>query len=207
MHRRSNRGSYSCAGPKSIHDLGVVADPRRPTVTNVPSGEARPRLSGPLFRLKRATDIGGFINAGSTIAFQSFKMYGECMARLHSTTVRLDEEDVRALKRARAAGHSASDLIRKGYASWRRGTTPVGVHRRRACSSRLTRNWGTSRSCFRIWRGEPGHRSRYRGTSSSPSEDARRWRELPRIRSCSHLRRADPGARARARGDRLLSSQ
>ena len=36
------------------------------------------------------------------------------MARLVSTTVRLDEEDVRALKRARAAGLSASDLIRKG---------------------------------------------------------------------------------------------
>jgi len=41
-------------------------------------------------------------------------LYGECMARLVSTTVRLDEEDVRALKRARAAGLSASDLIRKG---------------------------------------------------------------------------------------------
>ncbi len=41
-------------------------------------------------------------------------MYGECMARLISTTVRLDEEDVRALKRARAAGFSASELIRKG---------------------------------------------------------------------------------------------
>ncbi len=40
-------------------------------------------------------------------------MYGECMARLISTTVRLDEEDVRALKRARAAGHSASELLRK----------------------------------------------------------------------------------------------
>jgi Arc/MetJ-type ribon-helix-helix transcriptional regulator len=36
------------------------------------------------------------------------------MVRLISTTVRLGEEDVRALKRARAAGHSASDLIRKG---------------------------------------------------------------------------------------------
>ena len=36
------------------------------------------------------------------------------MARLVSTTVRLDEEDVRALKRARAAGVSASDLIRRG---------------------------------------------------------------------------------------------
>jgi Arc/MetJ-type ribon-helix-helix transcriptional regulator len=36
------------------------------------------------------------------------------MARRTSTTVRLDEEDVRALKRARAAGLSASELIRKG---------------------------------------------------------------------------------------------
>ncbi len=36
------------------------------------------------------------------------------MARLISTTVRLTEEDVRALKRARAAGHSASELVRKG---------------------------------------------------------------------------------------------
>lgn len=36
------------------------------------------------------------------------------MARLISTTVRLAEEDLKALKRARAAGHSASELIRKG---------------------------------------------------------------------------------------------
>jgi hypothetical protein len=41
-------------------------------------------------------------------------VYGDGMARLISTTVRLDEEDVRALKRARAAGHSASELVRKG---------------------------------------------------------------------------------------------
>lgn len=41
-------------------------------------------------------------------------LYGECMARSISTTVRLGEEDLRALKRARAAGLSASDLIRKG---------------------------------------------------------------------------------------------
>ena len=41
-------------------------------------------------------------------------MYVECMARLVSTTVRLDEQDIRALKRARSAGLSASDLIRKG---------------------------------------------------------------------------------------------
>jgi hypothetical protein len=36
------------------------------------------------------------------------------MARMVSTTVRLHEEDVRALKRARAAGHSTSELVRKG---------------------------------------------------------------------------------------------
>jgi len=36
------------------------------------------------------------------------------MARLISTTIRLSEDDVRALKRARAAGHSASELVRKG---------------------------------------------------------------------------------------------
>jgi len=55
------------------------------------------------------------------------------MARLISTTVRLHEEDVRALKRARAAGHSASDLIRKGlrvvasryYKSRRPPSTPL----------------------------------------------------------------------------------
>lgn len=41
-------------------------------------------------------------------------LYGECMARLISTTVRLAEEDRAALKRARAAGLSASELIRKG---------------------------------------------------------------------------------------------
>jgi hypothetical protein len=40
--------------------------------------------------------------------------YVECMARLISTTVRLEKEDVRALKRARADGLSASDLLRKG---------------------------------------------------------------------------------------------
>lgn len=48
------------------------------------------------------------------IAFPCCPVYGERMARLISTTVRLDEEDVRALRRARAAGHSSSDLIRKG---------------------------------------------------------------------------------------------
>ena len=48
------------------------------------------------------------------VAHHGRSAYGECMARLVSTTVRLDEEDVRALKRARADGLSASDLMRKG---------------------------------------------------------------------------------------------
>ncbi len=36
------------------------------------------------------------------------------MARRTTTTVRLEEEDIEALKRAREAGYSASELIRKG---------------------------------------------------------------------------------------------
>jgi len=36
------------------------------------------------------------------------------MAHLISTTVRLEREDVQALRRARADGVSASDLLRKG---------------------------------------------------------------------------------------------
>ena len=36
------------------------------------------------------------------------------MERLISTTVRLEKEDVQALKRARADGLSASELLRKG---------------------------------------------------------------------------------------------
>lgn len=36
------------------------------------------------------------------------------MSRLISTTVRLDHADVLALKRARKAGYSASELVRKG---------------------------------------------------------------------------------------------
>jgi Arc/MetJ-type ribon-helix-helix transcriptional regulator len=48
------------------------------------------------------------------VAISYILSYGECMARMISTTIRLNEEDVRALKRARAAGHSASELIRKG---------------------------------------------------------------------------------------------
>ena len=58
--------------------------------------------------------VGADSTSEAAVAFPRCPMYGECMARLISTTVRLDEEDVRALKRARAAGFSASELIRKG---------------------------------------------------------------------------------------------
>jgi hypothetical protein len=36
------------------------------------------------------------------------------MAVKHTTTVRLDPEDVKALQRARRDGHRASDLMRRG---------------------------------------------------------------------------------------------
>jgi hypothetical protein len=67
------------------------------------------------------------------VLFPGWPVYGECMARLVSTTVRLEEEDVRALKRARAAGHSASVLIRKGL----RVVASRYYTRRRAPSTRL----------------------------------------------------------------------
>jgi Arc/MetJ-type ribon-helix-helix transcriptional regulator len=41
-------------------------------------------------------------------------LYVNRMAVKRSTTVRLDEEDVAALERARADGLSSSDLIRRG---------------------------------------------------------------------------------------------
>ncbi len=50
------------------------------------------------------------------------------MARLISTTVRLEPDDVRALRRARADGRSASELIRAGLrvaaARYYRGRRP-----------------------------------------------------------------------------------
>lgn len=41
-------------------------------------------------------------------------MYIGCMAGKTTTTIRLDPEDAEALRRARADGHSASELIRQG---------------------------------------------------------------------------------------------
>ena len=63
-------------------------------------------------------NVGKRVAASDFLDFPNFETffvrYGECMAQLISTTVRLEEQDVRALKRARADGLSASDLIRKG---------------------------------------------------------------------------------------------
>jgi hypothetical protein len=69
--------------------------------------------------MRRETGVNGsqFLRrtaSAPVIAFTRLLLYGECMARLISTTIRLAAEDVRALKRARAAGHSASELVRKG---------------------------------------------------------------------------------------------
>ncbi len=41
-------------------------------------------------------------------------VYIGCMSSKRSTTVRLDAEDIAALTRARADGHSAAELIRRG---------------------------------------------------------------------------------------------
>lgn len=59
-------------------------------------------------------DVTSPFRAGFSAVVSAKVWYGECMARLISTTVRLSAEDVRALERARSAGHSASELIRKG---------------------------------------------------------------------------------------------
>lgn len=62
------------------------------------------------------------------LVVQGASMYGWCMARKLSTTVRLDPEDAEALERARKDGHSASDLIRNGLrvvaARYYRGRRP-----------------------------------------------------------------------------------
>jgi len=57
--------------------------------------------------------VGGALRTGRRRG-RNYLRYVECMARLISTTVRLEKEDVQALKRARADGLSASDLLRKG---------------------------------------------------------------------------------------------
>lgn len=63
---------------------------------------------------KKSSPVKFDSESSSVIASRNPLLYVECMARSVSTTVRLDEEDIRALKRAREAGFSASDLIRRG---------------------------------------------------------------------------------------------
>ncbi len=53
-------------------------------------------------------------DAGAAVAACRRAQYGDVLARRVSTTVRLEDADVKALRRARADGYSASDLIRKG---------------------------------------------------------------------------------------------
>jgi Arc/MetJ-type ribon-helix-helix transcriptional regulator len=63
------------------------------------------------------------------------------MARLISTTVRLEPEDARALRRARADGRSASELIRAGLrvvaARYYRGRRPPRTRLFESVSTKL----------------------------------------------------------------------
>ena len=85
--------------------------PNKPLKRSVASGTAAAerRIVDP-----SCLDEWGVRSRRRGVAPAAIAMYGECMARLTSTTVRLEEEDVRALRKARAAGHSASELVRKG---------------------------------------------------------------------------------------------
>ena len=60
-------------------------------------------------------------------------VYIGCMASKHLTTVRLDPEDLRALKRARKEGLSSSELMRRGL----RVVAAKYYDRRRPPSTRL----------------------------------------------------------------------
>ena len=63
------------------------------------------------------------------------------MSKLISTTIRLSEEDVRALELARAAGHSASDLVRKGLrvvaSRYYKGRRPPSIRLFESTSTKL----------------------------------------------------------------------
>ena len=72
-------------------------------------GHIRQRICNRILTPLRPMNLAPLCSCESSIL-----LYGECMARMISTTIRLNEEDVRALRRARAAGHSASELLRKG---------------------------------------------------------------------------------------------
>jgi hypothetical protein len=77
------------------------------------------------------------------------------MARLIPITIRLDDEDAGALKRARTDGHSASELIRRGL----RIVASRYYRGRRAPSTRLfestDRKLGDESQLFKSPRGGP----------------------------------------------------
>ena len=105
------RGRGALAQPRAGHRGRVGGQIREMGVSRQLDAQTKLRLTvlirGLLTKPKR-------LRVGPHVVSATMLLYGECMARFVSTTVRLDEEDVRALKRARAAGISASDLIRKG---------------------------------------------------------------------------------------------
>ncbi len=72
-------------------------------------GRQNPAHSHPSFEI-----IRWLVAPGTIAGRRNHLRYVECMAHLISTTVRLEKEDVQALRRARADGLSASDLLRKG---------------------------------------------------------------------------------------------
>ena len=129
------------------------------------------------------------------------------MARLISTTVRLEEEDIRALRRARAAGHSASALIPRVCGSSHPATTPVVARPRRGSSSRRTTSSATNPSSFEISRVEPADHRRHRWTPPRPRRHERRQGELSRVRGRPHVRESGDRARTGACRGGLLSSR
>jgi hypothetical protein len=111
-----------------VVDLDLVLDEQSPTTSEARGstaiGESEARIPPFDVRGHRHRRALGHQHSGWPDALNSAnrvvlvpkapRMHGECMARLTSMTVRLEEEDVQALKKARAAGHSASELVRKG---------------------------------------------------------------------------------------------
>ena len=86
----------------------------RPSSCAVPCRRAQPASACCATGLVDQGDLKAVVATHHCVALASVAVYGECMARLISTTVRLEDEDIRALKKARAAGHSTSELLRKG---------------------------------------------------------------------------------------------
>ena len=108
----ANAMPHHAASKRWCHEIRQFGRVFARSVTR-PQDSTRNRRPVPLAREWGAWKLAGRYSSVDIVR-DAKTLYGECMARLISTTVRLDEEDVRALKRARAAGHSASELVRKG---------------------------------------------------------------------------------------------